>query len=152
MKCPKCHHERSQVIDSRSMHGGSTKRRRRECENCGNRFSTTEVYGLHANDLPLLSSRLRKRGGQEEDFDSNKLRVSIDRACRRRKVDAAQAEEAFDQVLQAVRDRRGKPIDVDDLARWTFKALLQVDRMAATSYAASCMEWDTPEEFFRYTK
>lgn len=151
MKCPKCQSVRSQVIDSRLMHGGQSKRRRRECE-CGHRFTTTEVYGIHASDMPLLALPVRKHGGQEEDFSEEKLRLSIERVCRRRDMPAKKLDDAIDGILNQVRAHKGNSLELDELVKWTYEALMEVDRYVALRYAINHMEFDTPEQAFKFTK
>lgn len=151
MKCPKCQSVRSQVIDSRLTQGGQSKRRRRECE-CGHRFTTTEVYGIHASDMPLLALPVRKHGGLEEDFSEEKLRLSIERVYRRRNMPAQELEDAIEGILNQVRSHSGNSIELEELVKWTYEALLRVDRFVALRYAINHMEFDTPEQAFKFTK
>ena len=76
MHCPFCQHVDTRVIDSRVSDDGATIRRRRECEACGERFSTLETIELK---LPVII----KGDGRREQFDARKLRMGFDRAHRR---------------------------------------------------------------------
>ena len=66
MQCPKCHHQNSRVIDSRQADDGRAIRRRRECENCGQRFTTFE----RIEEAPLL---VIKKNGVREEFNREKI-------------------------------------------------------------------------------
>ena len=81
MRCPFCAHEDSQVKDSRPTEDGAAIRRRRQCEDCGARFTTFERVQLR--DLTVV-----KKDGKREPFDRAKLERSIAIACRKRDVDA----------------------------------------------------------------
>ncbi|ALR04887.1 transcriptional repressor NrdR [Xylella fastidiosa] len=94
MYCLFCQHTYTRVIDSRVSEDGATIRRRRECEACGERFSTLETIELK---LPVI---IKKDGGREA-FDGRKLRTSFDRALQKRPV----AEECIEMALRAVIQR-----------------------------------------------
>jgi len=85
MKCPYCSYEESKVIDSRSADDGERIRRRRECLNCGKRFTTHEVI----ETVPII---VVKRDKSREVFDRNKLTAGILRACEKRPVSLTQIE------------------------------------------------------------
>ena len=84
MHCPFCQHTDTRVIDSRVSEDGVTIRRRRECEACGERFSTLETIELK---LPAII----KSDGRRESFDARKLRLGFDRALQKRPVPALQS-------------------------------------------------------------
>src|SRR3546814_18667830 len=85
MRCPYCGHEDSQVKDSRPTEGGAAIRRRRQCEDCGARFTTFERIQLR--EVAVL-----KTGGTREPFDREKLMRSVQIACRKRPIDGARIE------------------------------------------------------------
>src|SRR5919112_3314487 len=85
MRCPVCGHEDSQVKDSRPTEDGAAIRRRRQCEKCGERFTTFERVQLR--ELFVVKSEDRR-----EPFDRGKLERSIAIACRKRPVPADQIE------------------------------------------------------------
>ena len=91
MKCPYCSYEESKVIDSRSADDGERIRRRRECLNCGKRFTTHEVI----ETVPII---VVKRDKSREVFDRNKLTAGILRACEKRPVSLTQIEEMVDNI------------------------------------------------------
>ena len=91
MRCPFCAHEDSQVKDSRPTEDGSSIRRRRQCEDCGARFTTFERVQLR--ELTIVKSHNRR-----EPFDRRKLERSVEIACRKRPV----PQERIDKLLSSI--------------------------------------------------
>ena len=96
MHCPFCQHADTRVIDSRVSEDGATIRRRRECEACGERFSTLETIELK---LPMII----KSDGRRDQFDARKLRQGFDRALQKRPVAEEQIEAAVRAVVHQLR-------------------------------------------------
>src|ERR1700712_563924 len=92
MRCPKCTSIEDKVIDSRISREGSTIRRRRECLECGHRYSTTE--GLVRDGMVVI-----KRDGRREEFSREKLMQSVRAACHKRPVDAEQITMLIEDVM-----------------------------------------------------
>ena len=93
MKCPLCNHPDSRVLDSRPIDDATSIKRRRECIDCGKRFTTYEVI----DTVPIA---VVKRNGEREFFDKHKLTLGIERACQKRPVDAAQIASTIEAELQ----------------------------------------------------
>ena len=93
MHCPFCQHTDTRVIDSRVSEDGATIRRRRECEACGERFSTLENIEIK---LPTVI----KSDGRRDSFDARKLRLGFDRALQKRPVSEEQIEAAVRAVVR----------------------------------------------------
>ncbi len=93
MKCPVCNSQDSKVLDSRPVEDGASIKRRRECANCGKRFTTYEVI----DTVPI---GVIKRNGAREFFDKHKLTVGIERACQKRPVDAESIATSIETELQ----------------------------------------------------
>ena len=91
MHCPFCQHTDTRVIGSRVSGDGSAIRRRRECEACGQRFSTLENI-----EIKLLT--VIKGDGRRDTFDARTLRLGLDRALQKRPV----SEEQIDAAVRAV--------------------------------------------------
>src|SRR3546814_2399757 len=85
MRCPYCGHEDSQVKDSRPTEDGAAIRRRRQCEDCGARFTTFER--IQIREVGVL-----KAGGGREPFDREKLMRSVQIACRNRPIAGGRTE------------------------------------------------------------
>ena len=93
MRCLYCGCEDSKVIDSRSTDDNNSIRRRRECLNCGKRFTTYEV--IETTPITVI-----KKDGSREFFDSNKLRKGIMHACEKRPVDVSALVATIERELQ----------------------------------------------------
>src|SRR3954463_14115278 len=91
MRCPFCAHENSQVKDSRPSEDGASIRRRRQCEDCGARFTTFERVQLR--ELTIV-----KAGSRREPFERGKLERSIAIACRKRPV----PQERIDRLVSSI--------------------------------------------------
>lgn len=122
MKCPYCSFEESKVIDSRSADDGERIRRRRECLNCGKRFTTHEVI----ETVPLI---VVKRDKSREVFDRNKLTAGILRACEKRPVSIEQIDNIVDSIeakLQSSVDREVTSMKIGELAMEQIKDIDEV--------------------------
>ena len=92
--CPKCSSDDLKVLDTRAGKVAST-RRRRECQNCGHRFSTIEE--ILREDLVVV-----KRDGRRESFDRTKLAMGLRRAIAKRPIDAEQINALLSQTLRQI--------------------------------------------------
>ena len=93
MHCPFCRHDGSRVVDSRTAEDGTSIRRRRECQQCGRRFTTLETASLS----------VRKRSGVVEPFSRDKVMVGVRRACQGRPVSDDQLALLAHKVEEAIR-------------------------------------------------
>jgi transcriptional repressor NrdR len=100
MKCPDCE-AGARVIETRSADGGAALRRRRECPDCGRRFTTYER-------LEPEVLHVRKRDGKRERFDRLKLRSALLAAAHKRPVRADEIERLVDRIEAAIQDRGGE--------------------------------------------
>lgn len=129
MKCPFCSFEESKVIDSRSADDGERIRRRRECLQCGKRFTTHEVI----ETVPLI---VVKRDKSREVFDRNKLTAGILRACEKRPVSLEQIDKIVDSIeakLQSSVDREVTSMKIGELAMEQIK---DVDEVSYVRFAS----------------
>ncbi len=129
MKCPFCGYEESKVIDSRPTDEGSRIRRRRECLQCGKRFTTYEVI----ESLPIL---VIKKDKSREVFDRNKLLNGMMRACEKRPVTMDELEKAVNSIestLQNSLDREVTSLQVGELA---MEKLKDIDEVAYVRFAS----------------
>jgi transcriptional repressor NrdR len=100
MTCPVCQRP-TRVLESRSAEGGAATRRRRECTGCGHRFTTFE-----RRDAPAL--RVRKRDGERQRFDRNKLRAALLRSTHKRQVSADDVESLVGRIEVAIEGAGGE--------------------------------------------
>src|SRR6476469_1567940 len=97
MKCPFCGFLEDKVVDSRESKDGDSIRRRRECLECGRRFTSYE----RIDEIPYM---VIKKDGRREPFDRNKIMNGLLRACEKRPISSAQLEETVNLVEKQVQD------------------------------------------------
>ncbi len=126
MKCPACNFTDSRVLDSRPVDEGSRIKRRRECPSCGKRFTTYEVV----DTVPIA---VIKRDGRREFFDTHKLVLGIERACRKRPVDPSEVAKDIEAELQneLVEEISSKDIGEIVLAKLKEKDVVSYIRFAS---------------------
>ena len=129
MHCPFCQHVDTRVIDSRVSDDGATIRRRRECEACGERFSTLETIELK---LPVII----KDDGRREQFDARKLRVGFDRALQKRPVSGEQIDQAVRQVIHQLRTSGERELPSRRLGEFVMAELKKLDQVAYVRFAS----------------
>lgn len=129
MHCPFCQHVDTRVIDSRVSDDGATIRRRRECEACGERFSTMETIELK---LPAII----KSDGRREHFDARKLRQSFDRAVHKRLVTEEQIEAAVRAVIHQLRMTTERELASRRVGEFVMAELRKLDHVAYVRFAS----------------
>ena len=129
MHCPFCQHENTRVIDSRVSDDGAPIRRRRECEACGERFSTLETIELK---LPLII----KGDGRREQFDARKLRLSLDRALHKRPVSEEQVEAAVRAVVHQLRMTAERDLPSRRVGDFVIAELRKLDPVGNVRFAS----------------
>ena len=105
MLCPSCRSEQSRVLDSRTVESGSAIRRRRECSNCGTRFTTLE------RSILLVT----KRNGVTEEFSRDKVIRGVSRACQGLEVPDDALKVLAHEVEQSIRATHGSQVDANDI-------------------------------------
>ena len=129
MHCPFCQHEDTRVIDSRVSDDGSTIRRRRECEACGERFNTFETAEIK---LPSLV----KSDGRREAFDEGKLRTGFERALQKRPVSGEQVDSAVRNVIHSLRMTGEREIASRRVGEFVMDELKKLDQVAYVRFAS----------------
>jgi transcriptional repressor NrdR len=128
MECPSCQSQ-TRVLESRRAEAGAATRRRRECSNCGRRFTTFE--------RPEPEPRfVRKRDGARQPFDRTKLRAALLRAAHKRPVSPDQVEAIVDRIEKAV-DRAGGALDAERVAAMCLVGLRAIDPGAYLQFAGT---------------
>lgn len=142
MRCPVCGHQEDRVVDSRTAEDGRAIRRRRECEACGNRFTTYE----RIEQSPLL---ILKRSGDREPFDRGKLIAGIRQACKNRPVSAESIEALVDDVVEWVRSTGSAVVPSADLGREVLERLRGLDEIAYLRFASVYKDFKELTDFER---
>ena len=129
MKCPVCGYEDCKVLDSRPVSGGASIRRKRECIQCGKRFTTYETI-----EKPTML--VIKKDQSRELFDENKIRSGILAACHKRPVSAADIDALVAKVSQAVYNSMQEEVTTRRIGEMIMEELRQLDEVAYIRFAS----------------
>ena len=140
MKCPFCGCEESKVIDSRPTDENERIRRRRECVQCGKRFTTYEVI----EDVPII---VIKKDKSREVFDRTKVLKGMLRACEKRPVTSTELENAINEIeatLQSATDREVTSVRIGELI---MEKLKDIDEVAYVRFSSVYKAFDSASSF-----
>lgn len=140
MRCPHCDSRSTRVVDTRSARGGRAVRRRRECRDCGDRFTTYE----NEERRPL---QVAKRDGSAEVFRRDKLRAGIATACAKRPVSPAEIEALMDRVEDALTLSARVEIPSSAIGEAVMREIEPLDRVAYIRYASVYRNFEHIDEF-----
>jgi transcriptional repressor NrdR len=140
MRCPYCGHTKNRVVDSRTSREGRAVRRRRECQNCGARFTTYEVV----EERPLA---VKKRDGSFEPFDRNKVIRGIQVACTKRPVTLRQIESVADAIAESLERSESGEVESWQIGVLVMKHLRDFDQVAYVRFASVYTDFQDPEEY-----
>jgi transcriptional repressor NrdR len=129
MKCPFCSSNEDKVIDSRMSGEGVSIRRRRECLQCGKRFTTYE----YVERAPLM---VVKRDGTRKRFDREKIKSGIMKACEKRPVSMDRIDEIVDEIERGVQKKAAKEVKSTDLGNMVMEKLYALDEVAYVRFAS----------------
>ncbi len=129
MNCPFCKADNTRVIDSRLFEEGTQVRRRRECESCGNRFTTYERAQL---SMPFIL----KRSGVPEPFDEDKLRGGVAHALYKRPVAPETVDHAIENVMRKLRASGEREVASRRVGEWVMEELRDLDHVAYVRFAS----------------
>ncbi|MFC1526186.1 transcriptional regulator NrdR [Candidatus Latescibacterota bacterium] len=142
MRCPYCNHQDDRVVDSRSCRDGQAIRRRRECVNCGQRFTTYE----YIEHTPLA---IIKRDGRREPFDRGKLQEKIELACYKTTVSSDQIEELVDRVETELGNLAEKEVPGQQVGELVMEALRDLNDVAYVRFASVYRQFKDKDDFVR---
>ena len=137
MICPFCRHDDSRVVDSRPVEEGTQIRRRRECPECGQRFSTQEVALLN----------IIKRSGATEPFSRAKVLVGVRKACQGRPVDEDDLVLLAQRVEETLRATGQAEIEAQEVGMAILAPLRELDEVAYLRYASVYRNFTSLEDF-----
>ncbi len=129
MRCPFCSQPDTKVNDSRLANDGDSVRRRRECNTCGERFTTFEA-------AELVMPQIVKRDGTRVPFDENKLHCGIMRALEKRPVEMEQVEAAINRIKHQLRATGDREVKSRLLGEWVMDQLRGLDEVAYVRFAS----------------
>lgn len=139
MKCPECSNFEDKVVETRESKERNYIRRRRECLNCGKRFTTYEKI----EDVPLM---VLKKDGRREVFDIDKVRKGLYRAIEKRPISVKQIEQIGFQVEEMVSSEE-KEIPTNRIGEFIMDKLKTLDKVAYVRFASVYLEFKSLEEF-----
>ncbi|WP_108124131.1 transcriptional regulator NrdR [Saccharospirillum mangrovi] len=140
MHCPFCKAQDTKVIDSRLVAEGEQVRRRRECLECGERYTTYE-------SAELLMPRLIKQNGNREAFDEFKLRAGLQRALEKRPVSVEDVEAAIARIKQALRATGERELPSRRVGEAVMDELRELDQVAYVRFASVYRSFQDLSEF-----
>lgn len=145
MKCPFCNFENTKVIDSRPADDNSSIRRRRECEDCGKRFTTYEKV----ETIPLV---VVKKDNNREPFDRSKIEAGVLRACHKRPVSVSQIQNLVDEVENVVYSMEEKEISSKVIGELVMDRLKDLEAVAYVRFASVYREFKDVNTFVNELK
>ena len=145
MKCPFCSHLGDKVVDSRESKEGEVIRRRRECLDCGRRFTSYE----RIDQIPYM---VIKKDGSRERFERQKLVAGLLKACEKRPVSVAAVEAVADRVETTVQERPEKEMSTDEVGALVMDELKRLDKVAYVRFASVYRQFRDIGEFMAELK
>ena len=140
MKCPFCEFADTKVVDSRPTDEGQVIRRRRECEQCGRRFTTYEKI----EEIPLI---VVKKDGSRQTFDRSKVMMGIIRACEKRPVPMDEIEKIVSDIEKGLSNLMLKEMDSSIIGEYVMEHLREIDDVAYMRFASVYLEFSELEDF-----
>lgn len=145
MKCPFCGEDSTRVIDSRPADDNSSIRRRRECDECGKRFTTYEKV----ETIPLI---VIKKDNNREQYDRSKIEAGILRACHKRPVSVNQINQLIDEVETEIFNREEKEIPSSVIGEIVMDKLKDLEAVAYVRFASVYREFKDVNTFMSELK
>lgn len=140
MFCPFCSAQETKVIDSRLVSDGAQIRRRRECLECKERFTTFEA-------AELVMPKVIKRDGSREPFDEDKMRAGLQRALEKRPVSTEQVEKCITRIKSSLRATGERELESEMVGNLIMDALKELDKVAYVRFASVYRSFEDIREF-----
>ena len=140
MKCPYCSHLGDKVVDSRESKEGEAIRRRRECLDCGKRFTSYE----RIDEIPYM---VVKKDGSRERFERQKLVAGLLKACEKRPVSLTALDAVADRVEASLQERPEKEIATTEIGGFVMEELKKLDKVAYVRFASVYRHFRDINEF-----
>lgn len=142
MKCPFCSYRDSRVVDSRAVEDGSSIRRRRECPQCGKRFTTYEKY----EETPLVVS---KKDGRRELFDAKKLLSGLLKAFEKRPVPYEKIQSIAESIERELRMNSDSEVPSAQIGELVMQHLEMTDQIAYVRFASVYRQFADVKNFMQ---
>jgi len=139
MICPYCGSENLKTLETRDSEN-NTVRRRKECAECGRRFTTYEY-------IETVELMVKKKDGRMERFDLNKIVRGLQKACEKRPVTMEQIHELAERIRQELAMGGKEEISSQEIGDLIMKHLKELDRVAYIRFASVYKKFEEPEDF-----
>ena len=139
MNCPYCGSENLKTLETRDSPDNAV-RRRKECIDCGKRFTTYEY-------VETIELMVRKKDGRLERFDLNKIIRGLQKACEKRPVTMEQIQELTENVRQDLMKLGKTEVTSREIGDLVMKYLKNLDRVAYVRFASVYRQFEEPEDF-----
>jgi len=140
MKCPYCGHLGDKVVDSRESKEGDAIRRRRECLECGRRFTSYE----RIDEIPYM---VVKKDGRRERFERQKLVAGLLKACEKRPVRIPALEAIADKIEAHLQEKPEREMSTEDIGALVMRELKHLDKVAFVRFASVYRNFRDVDEF-----
>ena len=140
MKCPFCNQENTRVSDSRPVPDNNSIRRRRQCDECGKRFTTYEKI----ETIPLT---VIKKDQSREQYDRNKILDGVVRACYKRPISVKKIENVIDEIETEIFNKEEKEIPSTLIGEIVMDRLKSLDKVAYVRFASVYREFKDIDTF-----
>jgi len=140
LKCPYCGNLGDKVVDSRESKEGEVIRRRRECLECGRRFTSYE----RIDEIPYM---VVKKDGRRERFDRQKLVSGLLKACEKRPVRVPALEVIADKVEGSLQERPEREMSTEEIGAYVMRELKGLDKVAFVRFASVYRNFRDLDEF-----
>ncbi|MBU1121328.1 MAG: transcriptional regulator NrdR [Candidatus Omnitrophota bacterium] len=142
MKCLYCSHNSDKVIDSRENSEGSAIRRRRECLNCGKRFTTYEY--VEKNSLMVI-----KKDGRREPFSRQNVLTGLIKACEKRPISVERLEQLVSEVESQIHKKFEREVESRIIGEILIEKLVQLDEVAYVRFASVYRQFKDINQFMQ---
>ena len=142
MKCPYCNHNEDKVVDSRETAEGMAVRRRRECINCGKRFTTYE----YVERTPLM---VIKKDGRREPFNRQKILTGLLSACEKRPISMERLESIVTDVENELQKKFDQEVESRFIGEVVMEKLAETDDVAYVRFASVYRQFKDINQFMR---
>ena len=140
MRCPYCHSLKDKVVDSRSTKEDSEIRRRRECEDCGKRYTT---YERIEEMMPIVI----KKTGEREPFDASKIQKGLMISCQKRNISAKKIDQIINIIEKAVQTADTREVESSFIGNLVMEELKKIDMVAYIRFASVYKEFRDAADF-----
>ncbi|MCC8017697.1 MAG: transcriptional regulator NrdR [Clostridiales bacterium] len=145
MRCPYCSSDNTRVIDSRPADDNTAIRRRRNCDDCGKRFTTFEKV----ETIPLM---IIKKDNTRERYDRSKIEAGVLRACHKRPISADQIKNLVDEVETEIYSQADKEIPTSVIGEMVMDKLKDLEAVAYVRFASVYREFKDVNTFVNELK